>query len=1050
MADPVREDGWLALVDEASRTAGDLEQRVGVVELYKRAIAAEPWSNKLWLAYCEWVWSLYTDCQNGDAGWPEEEQLLGQELFSLETALDVWQQGAQATKYRLNDSHELWNRWMSIELDQLSKGPTKDNIDRVRSIFFDRLQTPHSAWDETSQMFSSFLTKYDEAAWEATMVETTKISEKAKELYGKREVHELKLQRAMESGDGEAVKAQMLQYLDWELTEQEGRTRKGAPSNPLILCVALFERALSGTSLGTDPSVWEDYIVLLSNTRADFPDIQLPGVLSVVQRSTNHCPWSGTLWARYILCAESESFPFGTMEQIKHAATNTRELDRDGMAGVVEFYIAWCGYLKRRTMVEGATDEDIDVAEMGLPTALEDVQEWGKRRHGKEWKGDPLFRIERILIQHLTQKGSFEEARGYWRRLVQNHGVSYEFWEQYYLWEMTVRVSTQPPTLATDVLVQAVNKQDLDWPEKMMEVYLRHCNNYEEVDSLLKAISKVHRLSKQVAKRREIETAQAAALYGQQQPAAEMEVDAAETESPSGASKRKRDDVTEEVDDGATKKKTKSVDKEALRQQHLKRDRENTTVIVTNLPAEAKQTKVRQYFKEYGHINSITWKTEADNLSSTALIEFRTPEDAQSALLRDAKYFADKQISVKPATGLTLFVTNFPPTADDRYMHELFKDCGEMFSMRWPSLKHNAHRRFCYVSFRTAEAAAAATHLDGKMLDGFHKLSAKYSDPGNKKDREGATAEGRELHITSLDPTITNGELKEVFEKYGKVERVNILTTPSGERKGAAFIAFEQKEHAIAALEMDKTKLKSRVLTVEIAVSKNFKPIATALGKASSASPAPDADGDSLVSTSPAPDGRHLNTHAFQGPPDQERKNRTLCLMNIPDTVNDARVRALVEQYGEMVKVTLRPDHQGAIIEYADAASAGKAALALENHEIAPGRKLRTGGMKDLFSQKDEIRTDKIQYGQGKKNAGDKKAPATFMQPVAPVRRPGAGGRGGLGQKRGLGFSGSAPKVATSGDASASSGGVHGTGEEAKKPKSNADFKAMFVSGGTR
>jgi hypothetical protein len=121
MADPIGEDGWLALVDEASRTASDLEQRVGVVELYKRSIAAEPWSLKLWSAYCEWVWSLYTDCQTADAGWPEEEQLLGQELFSIDTALDVWRQGAQATQFRLNDSHELWNRWMSIEIEQFSK-----------------------------------------------------------------------------------------------------------------------------------------------------------------------------------------------------------------------------------------------------------------------------------------------------------------------------------------------------------------------------------------------------------------------------------------------------------------------------------------------------------------------------------------------------------------------------------------------------------------------------------------------------------------------------------------------------------------------------------------------------------------------------------------------------------------------------------------------------------------------------------------------------------------------------------------------------------------
>lgn len=178
----------------------------------------------------------------------------------------------------------------------------------------------------------------------------------------------------------------MKEYLDWELSQASRKPKKGAPSSPLVLCVALFERALSSTPLCVDPTTWEEYIVFLSNTPTDIPQPVLPGpipaVLPVIQRATNHCPWSGKLWARYILRAEYENQPFTTMEQIKHAATNTRELDRDGMEGVVEFYIAWSGYLKRRTMMAGATDEDIDVAEMGLPTALEDVQEWGKRRYG--------------------------------------------------------------------------------------------------------------------------------------------------------------------------------------------------------------------------------------------------------------------------------------------------------------------------------------------------------------------------------------------------------------------------------------------------------------------------------------------------------------------------------------------------------------------------------------------------------------------------------------------------------------------------------------------
>ena len=443
------------------------------------------------------------------------------------------------------------------------------------------------------------------------------------------------------------------------------------------------------------------------------------------------------------------------MEQIKHAATNTRDLDRDGMGSVVEFYIAWSGYLKRLTMADGATDEDVDVAEMGLPTALEDVQQWGKRRHGKEWKGDPLFRIERIYIQHLTQKGSFEEARAFWRKLVKTHADSYEFWQQYYLWEMTVRASTATPANASAVLIQAIHRKTLDWPEKMMEIYVRHCNNYEDVDGLLKALTSVHQLSKQVAKRREYEAAQ----YAQQQPEVQVQ-EVVESDSPSSASKRKRES---EDTDGAAPKKVKSEDQAALQEQHLKRDRENTTILVTNLPAEVTQTKTRQYFKEYGHINSMTLKTEADNQSSTALIEFQTPEEAQSALLRDGKYFVDKQIQVIPGTGLTLYVTNFPPTTDDLQLRNLFKGCGEIFSIRWPSLKFNTHRRFCYISFRTAEGAAAATKLDGQSLGGVYKLVSKYSNPAKKKDREGAMAEGRELHITSLDPSLTEDDVKEVF-----------------------------------------------------------------------------------------------------------------------------------------------------------------------------------------------------------------------------------------------------------------------------------------------
>lgn len=1066
MAEPVGEDGWLAFLDEASRTATNIESRIGVVEQYKvcdvsprdsvtpllnlqtnrrnhitnanlyalqsKAIASEPWSLKLWLAYCEWFWSLHTDCQTADAGWPEDEQLFGQEVFTLSESLLIWEEGYRSTQYRINDSHEIWNRWISIELEELSKARTKEYIERVRNIFFQRVQIPHGTWDETAQKLSTFLSDYDTASYESTMITVTRLSARPRELYALREPFELKLQQAIDSGDIEAQRVALKDYIDWECLQARMKDKKGKLKNPesQVLCGALFERALCSAALGMDSELWQDYIAWLrQNSQSSEAD-----VMSILQRATSHCPWSGALWADYITTAEAKRCPHRDIEMIKHSATNAH-LDRDGMASVVEVYIAWCGYLSRRATTPGAPEEDVDLADMGLPTALEDVRTWGKRLDGPEYKGDPLFRIERIMIRYSSQKGLLDEARGYWRNLVANHADSYEFWQQYYFWEMTMQRPNEFPAIANDVLIQCVTRHlTLDWPEKMLEVYVRHAQTYCDAASLIIALNTVRFATKAVALRRQKENAAAAAAYAQQQPSSDAPV--AEG-SPSAATKRKRE-ATPGEGDANTNKKLKSIEQDAG-STHVLRDRENTSVFVTNLPKAIEKPKLRQYFKDYGDINTITLRS--DDQSSSALIEFRSNEDVQSALLRDGKYLNTNEIHVVAATGFTLYVTNYPPSADEAFFHDLFKDCGAIFSIRFPSLRFNAHRRFCYITFRSGSAAAAATQLHGTTLDGGFKLVAMYSDPSNKKAREGAVEEGRELHLTGLDRSLHEDDLREAFGKYGIVERVNLLKTMAGVSKGAAFVVFKNKEDASSALDLDKTKFKSRVITVELSTPKNFKKDATSKGI--SASPAPDADGDSVVSQSPAPDGQTESRNSH-GPSKEELTNRTVTLMNIPDTINDARIRVLAEAYGPISKLVLRPDHQGAIIEFADAASAGKASLGLENHEIAPGRKLHTGGMKDLLKEKGEIKTDKILVGK------ENKPMSGFIQPNAHIRRPGppakAGGKGGLGSKKGLGYSGPKP---TSGPDSGELNGNR-TGEESGATKSNADFKAMFLSGGTQ
>ncbi|KAI6086851.1 hypothetical protein F4821DRAFT_122940 [Hypoxylon rubiginosum] len=1056
MANPVGEDSWLAYVEEESRHANDLEARVKVVELFKNAVSSEPGSLKIWLAYCEWFWSLFTDCQSGEAGWPEEEQQIGRDLFSFDAALSLWSEGYDAIKYRINDSHEFWNRWVSIELEQLARTRTPVGVRRISHLFRDRLQVPHSTWDNTSQMFSSFLSTYNNSAYEAEFKEVTAIAQEAKAAYDAREPYELKLNRAIKSGDQEAHRTIMKEYLSWEMPQVK-TTRN--PALAISLCLGLFSRVLSGV-FAFEEEVWTDAVVYLygiqHQARTSQQQIALPNILEFYQRATTHCPWSGPLWSRYILTAEEAGWSFHNVESIKHAATNTKALDKNGMASVLDMYTAWCGFLKRTAMDPNAPEDAADVAEVGLLAALEDVDLWGRRLYKDAYRGDPNYRLQRILIQYLTEvKGEIDEARNHWDRMAGQPLLadSYDFWLNYYLWEMMV-YSSKPkprsptpatpvggtkvkrvPGLATNILQRAISRPTLDWPERVMEVYLQHCNDYERPETLHHALDMTYQTKQELAKRRERENADAAAAYAAQVQQAQQQVatdSAIENGSGSPSGKRKRESTPGDASHGVPKRaKNAEADaiNDAANEQKLKRDRENTSIMVTNLPADATATAIRKYFREYGRINNLDLRREAGGESTSALVEFKSTEDVQSALLRDQKYFGSHQITVRPGTGLTLFVSNYPPASDEAYIRDLFKDCGEVFNVRFPSLKYNAHRRFCYVSFRDQESAFKATQLDGKLIEGKFQLQSKYSDPSHKKGREGAVAENRELRAKNVDFSASESDLREIFGKYGKVGNVRIVTDVGGKHLGTAYIVMETKEEAQKALQLDKTKFKSQILSVELSKETNFKPFATTKGDRASTSASPAASGDGDVAMTDRPSG--AGQKPTPKPTPKEIQDRTLAIMNVPDTINDARIRAIVERYGDIVKITLRPDHQGAIIEFADITTLGRAVLALEGYEIVPGRQLRTGRTKDLMREKPEIREDKITTG---------KKVASFMPPPQNIRRPGPSRTG---PKRGLGF------VQPKNDSKENHGttGVNGVGAAGKTTKSNADFKAMFLAG---
>jgi RNA recognition motif-containing protein len=1018
MADkyPLGELLWHYRLNDEKTMSTSSEERMGVLTLHEQATLEEPYSAKLWAALGEYV-SFLVSCswdQDPLEEWTEEDRLIGRELFKPHLLLDALQQGAERVKYNLLESNLVWDRYLQVLEEDLERGGlSQDKVTRIASIYNERLGQPHATWSNTRSRYISFIQRYNLGDPEQVNEQVTQKNTHIVQQYSNREDFEFKVLQTIQQGDQNAEYHAITRYLKWE------KKTMGVYSFHLVN--ALYERAT--LRFPVDPSLWEDHVEFLIWQQDRSVDL-----LDVLQRATKHCPWSGSLWSHRILTLEAEHKAFADIEFVKHAATGTGLLEHSDLEEIIKVQIAWCGYLRRRAFDEPrATEDDADIAEVGIRSALEFVREVGMKKHGREWGGDQKYRLEQIHIKYWLQRGNIEEARRVWDSLVTQQADAYDFWYRWYIFEMIAwsqnatrseRNAGQQlltPTHATAALERGLERLNtIDYPESLLEMYTNHCEQHESVIKVRSAAIERRRAERIVSIRREKERAAAEEAAAQQQQQSQEHV-------PEGSGKRKRDGAA--YDDDMNAKKSKQADAEdaspaaplldgtrivseapsEAQSSGPKRDREHTTVIVRKLPADTTQTRIRQFFTDAGTVRNLVLKEEQDSL--TAVVEFEAPEEADYALSKEAKGFYGHTISIERGESTTLYITNYPADADEAYLRKLFDPFGEIIAFRFPSLKYDTHRRFCYVQYATPEDAVAATKLDGTEVDGL-KLSVKISNPKVKKKRDGATAEGREVYVWRLNFKIKQREIEEAFSKFGNIDRVNCPTIKgNGNNRGFCFVVYDNKESADAAVaEMNGKEFWGLELHVEIANDRGDT-------KPKIRSSIQNDDSPALQDANAKPAESAVEPAVKPAP--APFNDRSLAILNLPDTVPDVRIKPLVESFG-FKKITLEPQHGGAVIEFTTVEGAGKAEIALQGRDFE-GRKLHIGTVKDLRKQK-----------------GEWKAASSFMQPNR-VNRPTARG-GGSGRARGRTGFGARPAVPRA--AATTNGAV----------KSNSEFRAMLLS----
>lgn len=179
-------------------------------------------------------------------------------------------------------------------------------------------------------------------------------------------------------------------------------------------------------------------------------------------------------------------------------------------------------------------------------------------------------------------------------------------------------------------------------------------------------------------------------------------------------------------------------------------------------------------------------------------------------------------------------------------------------------------------------------------------------------------------------------EVEAVFSQYGTILSLRMpKTISSSHHDGIAFIDYDQARCAEAALKLDGTLIKGMAIQVSLAKPR------TSTRRSGPPGPSQKIKGLALDND------RSLTTAAPNG---SEIQAKTLGIMDLADTVNEAQLRSLFAPFGALRKVQLRPDHGGAVVEFDHAADAGRATLALSGQELGH-RQFVIGRYEDLMQR---------------------------------------------------------------------------------------------------
>ncbi|XP_071141728.1 polyadenylate-binding protein 4-like [Mytilus edulis] len=148
--------------------------------------------------------------------------------------------------------------------------------------------------------------------------------------------------------------------------------------------------------------------------------------------------------------------------------------------------------------------------------------------------------------------------------------------------------------------------------------------------------------------------------------------------------------------------------------------------------------------------------------------------------------------------GNTIFIKNLDRSVDNKALYDTFSVLGNILSCKIVCDEHGS-RGYGFVHFETAEEAKDAIEKVNGMLINGKKVSVTF-ETSDHKIQEDTKEKFNNLYFKNFD-NLSEEKLRDVFEPFGNIISLKIMTDVYGESRGFGFVCYQNADEAQTAVE---------------------------------------------------------------------------------------------------------------------------------------------------------------------------------------------------------------------------------------------------------